>query len=151
MQKAGAQHGRQDQGHEGRHRDRRRHRDRELTEQPPDDAAHEQQWDEHGDERHADRQHGEADLARALQRRLERLHAVLDVPVDVLHHHDGVIDHETHRDGERHQRDVVEAEAAEIHDGERPEQRQRHDQPGDHGDAHIAQEQQNDQHHQQRR
>ena len=46
--------------------------DGEFAEQPPDHAAHEQQRDEHGDQREADREDGEADLARALQRRLER-------------------------------------------------------------------------------
>ena len=60
----------------------------------------------------ADRHHREADLARAFERRLERRLAVLDMAVDVLHHHDGVVDHEADRDGERHQRQVVEAEIA---------------------------------------
>ena len=38
--------------------------------------------------------------------------AVFDVAVDVLDHHDGVVDHEADRDGEPHQRNVVEAEIA---------------------------------------
>ena len=51
-----------------------------------------------------------------LQGRLVRLHAVLDVAHDVLQHDDGVVDHEADRDGERHQRDVVEAVAHQIHE-----------------------------------
>ncbi len=62
----------------------------------PDDAAHEEDGDEHGHERQRDRDDGEADLARALERGLERLHPVLDVPDDVLQHHDGVVDDEAH-------------------------------------------------------
>ena len=48
---------------------------------------------------------------RAAQRRLERLFAVLHVADDVLDHHDGVVDHEAGADGQRHQRQIVEAEA----------------------------------------
>ncbi len=46
--------------------------DGEFAEQPADDAAHQQQRNEHRDQRDADRHDGEADLARALQRRLDR-------------------------------------------------------------------------------
>ena len=35
----------------------------------------------------------------------------LDVAVDVLEHHDGVVDHEADGDGERHQRQIVQAVA----------------------------------------
>jgi hypothetical protein len=51
-------------------------------------------------------------LARTLERSVERPHAILDMPINVLDHYDGVVDHESHRDGQRHERDVVEAEAA---------------------------------------
>ena len=78
----------------------------------PDHAAHKQQRDEHGDQREGDRDDGEADLAGALQRRLERLLALLDVAHDVLDHDDGIVDHEADGDGEGHQREVVDAVAA---------------------------------------
>ena len=107
-----AHHRRQRQRDEGRHDDRDRDRDGELAEQPADDAAHEEQRDEHGDQREGDRDDGEADLARALQRRVERLLALLDVAHDVLDHHDRVVDHEADGDGEAHQRQVVDAVAA---------------------------------------
>ncbi len=54
-------------------------------------------------------EHGEADLARADAGGLHRGHAVLDVPRDVLEHHDRVVDHEAGGDRQRHQRQVVEA------------------------------------------
>ena len=98
----------------------------------------------------ADRQHREADLARAVERRLERRLAVLDVAINVLHHHDGVVDHEADRDRERHQRQIVEAEIEQIHRGERAEQRQRHRDARNERRPEIAQEQQNDQHHEAR-
>src|SRR5580700_9598867 len=46
---------------------------------------------EHGDQRERDRHDGEADLARALERRLERPHPAFDVAHDVLKHDDGVV------------------------------------------------------------
>ena len=85
--------------------------DGELAEQPADDAAHEQQRDEHRDQREGDRDDREADLAGALQRRLERPLALLEVAHDVLDHHDRVVDDEADRDRQPHQREVVEAVA----------------------------------------
>ena len=48
----------------------------------------------------------------ALHRRLEWGHALLQVARDVFDHHDRVVHHEAGRDGQRHQREVVEAVAA---------------------------------------
>ena len=73
---------------------------------------------------------------RALERRLERRLALLDVARDVLDHHDRVVDDEAGRDGERHQRQVVEAVAEQVHHAERADERQRH---GDAGDDRRAQ------------
>ena len=65
-----------------------------------DDAAHQQHRNEHGDQRDCNRDDGEADLAAALERGIERVEAVLlHVPMNVLDHHDRVVDHES--DGER--------------------------------------------------
>ena len=46
-----------------------------------------------------------------LERRLDRRHALLDEARDVLGHDDGVVDDEAGRDGQRHQRQVVDAVA----------------------------------------
>ena len=67
--------------------------------------------------------------------------AVLDMAVDVLHHHDGVVDHETDRDGHRHQRQIVEAEAEHVHHGGRAGERERHHDGRDQCRAQVAQEQ----------
>ena len=52
-----------------------------------------------------------------------RLLALLDMAHDVLDHDDGVVDDEAGADGQRHQRQVVEAEAAEPHHPEGGDQR----------------------------
>ncbi len=147
MHEARAQHRRERERDERRHRDRGGDGEREFAEHAPDDAAHEQERNEHRHQRQADRQHGEADLARALERGLERRNAILDVAVDVLHHHDGVVDDEADGDGERHQRQIVEAEVEHVHRRARAEERQRHGDARNDGSPETAQEQQNDQHH----
>ena len=55
----------------------------------------------------------------ALEGRLERRVALLDVPGDVLDHDDGVVHDEAGGDGEGHEGEVVEAEAQEIHERRR--------------------------------
>src|SRR5262245_51628936 len=147
MHEARAQHRREREQDQRRHRDRGGDGEREFAEHAPDDAAHQQERDEHRHQRQADRQHGEADLARALERGLERRSAILDVAVDVLHHHDGVVDHEADGDGERHQRQIVEAEVEHVHRRARAEQRQRHGYARNDRGPEVAQEQQDDQHH----
>ena len=68
-----------------------------------------------------------APRSAASQRRLP----LLDVAGDVLDHDDGVVHDEAGRDGERHQRQVVQAEPQEVHDPERADQRERHRDAGD--------------------
>ena len=72
-----------------------------------------------------ERDHREADLLGAGERRVERLFAVLHVADDVLDHDDRIVDHEAGADGQRHQRKIVEREAAEPHHAERGDERQR--------------------------
>ena len=85
-------------------------------------------------------------ISRApFERGLERVLALLHVAHDVLDHHDRVVDHEAGADGQRHQRQVVEREAAEPHHAEGRDQRQRQRDAGDDGGADGAQE---DEHHQ---
>ena len=82
-----------------------------------------------------------------LSGRGERRLAMLDVAIDVLHHDNGVIDHEADRDGERHQRQVVEAEMHQIHRRERAGERQRNGHAGNERRPEIAQEQKDHHHH----
>ncbi len=121
-QPARGQGGRQGQGHHGRYDDGHRQGDGELAEQAADHVAHEQQRDQHRDQRHGQRDDGEADLRGALERGVERLLARLDIAGDVLQHDDGVVDHEAGGDGQGHQRQVVEAEAQQVHGREGADQ-----------------------------
>ena len=74
--------------------------------------------------------------------------ARFDVARDVLDHHDGVIHHEPGGDGQRHQREVVQAVTQRIHGGEGAHQRERHGDAGNDGRVEAAQEQKDHQHHQ---
>ena len=148
VQEARAHHRRQRERDEGRHDHRGGHGDGELAEQHAHHAAHQQQGDEHGDQRNGDRDDGEADLARALQCRVEGRIALLDVAHDVLDHDDGVVDDEADGDGHRHQGEVVDAVAQRIHHGEGGDQRQRHGDRGDDGRPEVPQEDQDDHDHQ---
>jgi hypothetical protein len=145
-QQSRAHHRRERQRDDRREQDRDRQRDRELAEQPADDVAHEQERDQHGDERHRQRDDGEADLLRTLERRLQRRLALLDVAVDVLDHHDGVVDDEARGDRQRHQRQVVDREPGQVHDRERADQRQRHRHARNERRRHVAQEDEDDHH-----
>ena len=117
------------------HRDREHHR--ELAEEASDDAAHQENGNEDRDERDAHRQHREADLLGPGEGRLEHAHAALDVAHDVLDHDDGVVDDEPGGHGQRHQGQVVDAVADQIHD---------RDDAGDERRADVAQEQEDDEH-----
>ena len=126
----GTHHRRERQRHDHRHEDRHREGDGELAEQPPHDPAHEEDGDEDGHERDADREHGEADLTGPQKSRRHRAHPLLTVAGDVLEDDDRVVDDESRRDREGHEREVVETVAEGIHRRERAHQRHRHDNTG---------------------
>ncbi len=126
LEKARRHHRRQGQRNERGHRDRHRNRDREFAEQPANDASHHEKRDENRDQRNRDGNDGEADFARAFQRRLERPFAVFDMARDVLQHHDRIVDDKADGDGESHQRQIVEAVAYPPHQRARPQERQGH-------------------------
>ena len=95
-----------------------------------------------GRERNGHGDDGDEDLLHADDGRIDWFQTLLDVPVNVLQHHDGVVDHET--DGQHHRQQgqqvdrIAEREEdeADAHEGERD----RHD--GDQHRAERAQEQQ---------
>ncbi len=64
----------------------------------------------HGDDR-------KAHFPRPSDRRIEGLHALFHMPVDVLEHDDGVIDHKPDGQHEGQQRQRVHRESRRIHDG----------------------------------
>ncbi len=114
----GAEGRRQGQRHHHRNQDGAGGGEGELLEQPAHHAAHEQQRDKRGDQGKTDRHHGETDFPRALECRFDTAVAGFQVAVDVLHHDDGVIHHEAHGNHDGHQRQVVQAEAEQVHQGE---------------------------------
>ena len=120
----------------------------EGVEHPPHHAAHEQDRQEHRGQRQGDGDDGEADLARAADRRLQRRHALLDVAHDRFQHHDGVVHHQADRDGEAEQGDVVDAVAQRVHQPEGGAEADRHRDGRDQGGGKAAEEQEADQHHQ---
>ena len=136
----GAHHRGQGQRDHGRDGDGHGDGDAEFAKQPPDDPAHEQQRNEDGDERQADGDDGEADLARTLDGGFLRRQPVLDMAMDVLEHHDRIVDHEADGDGKGHQGEIVEAVAQQIHDREGADERQRHGDARDHRRPEAAQE-----------
>ena len=119
LEPAAAEHRRERERDEARDQDRHRDGDREFLEEPADETAQEEHRDEHRHQGDRHRDDGEGDLAAALDGRLEHRLALLDVADDVLQHHDGVVHHEAHREGERHQRQVVEAVPQQVHHRER--------------------------------
>ena len=143
-QELGAHHRGQRQRDDGGDQDGDAERDGELAEEPPHDVTHEEERDQHGDERDGQRDDREADLLRALEGRRERGLAGLDVARDVLDHHDGIVHDEARRDGEGHQREVVEAVAQEVHDAEGAHDRDGHGDARDDGGGEAAQEQEHD-------
>ena len=60
--------------------------------------------------------------------------------LDVLEHDDGVVDHEAHGDGQRHQGQVVQAVAERVHHAEGADERHGQGDARDQGRAQVAQE-----------
>ena len=119
------EHRRERQRDERRERDARGEREAELAEQPAEVARQERDRHEHRDQRERRRDHGEADLARAGDRRDERRLAELRAPVDVLEHDDRVVDDETDREHEPEQRQHVDRVTERVHHGQRGDDRHR--------------------------
>ena len=151
FQQACAEHRRQ--AERDKQRDQQRHGERhgKLAEQPPDNAAHQQDRDEHRDKRHGHRQHGETHLLRPAQRRPQRAESALNVPRDVLQHHNCIIHHEAGGDNQRHQRQVIQAVTQQVHHRAGADQRHRQRQGRNDHRLQIAQENKHHRNHEQHR
>ena len=104
-----------------------------------DRRVHRREGDGHRDD-------GADQLARAGARRRQRRHARAHVPLDVLHDHDGVVDHEADGEHDGQQGEQVDGESEELHQRHGADQRDRY---GDHRDqdrAQRAKEEEDDQH-----
>ena len=80
------------------------------------------------------------------ERRRHRVLALLHVPHDVLEHDDRVVDDEADRERQRHQRQVVEAVAEQVHRGERADDRRGQRQARDDRRREVPQEQEDHEH-----
>src|ERR1017187_6229615 len=140
LQVAAAQHGRERQRDETGDQDGYHDGHGKLVQEAPHDAAHEQHRNEDGDQRKGHGENGEADLARGVHGGFEARFAHLHVAHDIFQHDDGVVHHETHREGQRHQREVVEAVAQQVHHGEGSDDGERHRAARAQGGGEIVQE-----------
>ena len=122
----GANHRRDRERHHSGNHDGKGQGQRKFPQQPADDAIHENQGRESRDQRQTDRQHRKTDLPGTFERRLIGPHPALEVAVHVLDHDDGVVDHETDRNRQRHQGKIIDRETGEPHAGAGPGQGQRH-------------------------
>ena len=140
------------QGQRVDRRDHRRDRDghRELLVELAGHAGQERHRHEHRAQHQRDRDDRAGHFLHRLVRRIQRRQAFLDVALDVLHHHDRVVDHDADRQHQAEQGQRVDREAEQVQRGERADDRHRHrDQRDDRG-APGLQEQDHHQHHQQR-
>src|ERR1700727_1538220 len=95
-------------------------------------------------QRNQNRKDGEADVVGAVERGLERRRAALDMPDNILDHDNGVVDDEADRDRERHQGQIVETVAQDVHHREGSDQRNRHRNRGNDGRPKFSQEDRDD-------
>ena len=100
---------------------------------------------EHGNKGHCQGKNREPNLFGTLERGFEGRIALLDVPSDILDHDNGIVHDKTRGNGQRHERQVVEAESQKIHDPEGPDNGKRNGDGRDGRRGQIAQEEKNDQ------
>jgi hypothetical protein len=135
---------------EQRHQHGHRDGDAELQEEAADDAVHEGDRHEHGDDGEGGGHHRQADFVGAVVGGLQVALAHAEVAHDVFAHHDRVVDQQADAQRQRHQGQEIEREAEELHRDEAGHHRDRQRQAGDDGAAPRVQEQEHDQHGQQR-
>ena len=143
---------RQRERHDARDHHRDRDGDGELLVQRAGHAAEERDRQEHRQQHQHDRDQRAGDLGHRLLGRLERRELVLgDVHLDVLDHHDRVVDHQPDREDHAEHRQHVDREAEQVHADEGADDRHRHREDRDDGGAQRLQEHEHDQHHQHHR
>ena len=83
-----------------------------------------------------------------LQRRFHNALAHFQVTHDVFQHDNGVVHDKAHRQHQRHQREVIDRVTQQVHHRERAHNRHGQRQAGNDGGRNVAQEKEDDQHHQ---
>ena len=144
LQDQGRQGRAQGQGVEGRDDDRDGDGHRKLLVELARDAGNENGGQKDSGEHQGDGDHRPGDLLHGLEGRLLGREAVLDVVLHRLHHHDGVVHHESDGEHQAHEGDRVDGKPQEGKHGEGPDQRNRHRQRRDQGRPPALQE---DEHH----
>ena len=97
LEQSGTHHRRQRQRNKAGNNHRRRHGQRELGEQLAGIAGHQRQGCEHGRKRDGHGNNCKTDFLAPLEGGFHRLHAFLDVAMDVFQHHDRVVHHQPYR------------------------------------------------------
>ncbi len=149
LEQRGAQRRRERQRQERGERDRGGHRRRELAVDVAGGAGEERQRHEHRDQHHGHADHGARDLAHGLARGLQRRQPFLGHdPLDVLHHHDGVVHHDADHQHHAEHRQHVDREAHRQQCAECAQQGHGHHDGRDDGVAEVLQEQEHHDEHQ---
>jgi hypothetical protein len=143
-----AQHRRQRERHDARDHHGGADDDREFVQEPADHAAMKRTGMNTAASEMVMAKMVNPISAEPLSAAVMRILAGFHPADDVLQHDHGVVHHEADAERERHQRDDVDRVAERVHDGERPHDRQRHRQAGDQRGRDVAQEDEDDQHHQ---
>ncbi len=144
-----AERGREGQRVDRRDHHRHRHGDRELLVELAGDAGDEGHRDEHRQQHHGDGEDRRGDLAHGLLGRLRRARSSgcsRHDALDVLDHHDRVVDDDADGEHQREQRHHVEREPERQHDREGADQGHRHRDQRDQRRAQVAEEQVDDDH-----
>ena len=147
-QQACAQHGRERERDDRRNQNCHRERDGEFTKQAPHYIAHEEQWDQHRNERYRERNNRKGNLLGALERSLQWRFACFHIAGNIFHHHNSVVHHKACGNGERHQSEVVDGKARQVHHAKGAHQRERHRHTGNQRGRGTAQKQKHHHHHQ---
>ena len=146
-----AKGGAQGQRDEARDQGRNGDRDRELAEELPGNARQEGRRHEHRAQRQRDRDQRSADLVHGDMRGLCRRHAALEVALDILHHHDGVVDDDADGEHKAEQRQIVQRNPERVEESEGADQRHRDGDDGNDRGAPALQEQEHNADHEQDR
>ena len=136
-----AHRGREGQRHDQRDHGRARDGQRELAVELPGNAGDEGGRHEHRAEHQRDRDQRAADLVHALARGIARREPRRDIALDILDHHDRVVDNDPDGEHQAEQRQIVEREAEQAHHEEGADERDRDRQDRDDCRAPSLQEQ----------
>ena len=150
LEEEGTQGGRERQGVQCGDEDRDGHRHTELTVERAGHAADERHGDEHRCHDQRDGDDGTRYLVHGVDRCGERrLVALVELGVDSLYHHDGVVDHDGDGQQQCRQCEQVDGESEHLEEEERTDERHRHGDERDERGAPVLQEEVDDDEHQQ--